>query len=503
MKSLLVSIRLLVSVAAVVVVAAGVGMAAEKPPAGEPLIQKYTTPYLIRFEGVIDPIRQFYLERKLQVAEKAGADLLVIEINSPGGLVRESFAIADRLADIDWAHTVAFVPNEAISGGAFIAYGCDEIIMAPEATLGDAGPIFLDENNMFRHVPEKERSVLATQIRTLAERKGRSTALAEAMVDMDLVVYKVRNRKSGEETLMTRKEIESSPNPEHWEELQPIHETKEGQFFTVNGKRALELAVATANVANRTALQEHFGLENDFVVLEATWVDTTVMILNLPLVTVVLFIIGLVALYVEFSAPGIGIGGSIAALCFAIFFWSRFLGGTAGWLEVILFVAGISFLIVELFVLPGFGVSGLTGILLIVASLVLASQTYVFPQTSFEWVQTAVSLVSLTGAGVVVVIAAFFISKHFGMLPVVGKMALQPPEPDEVVSSDGATASASEHLGVQLGDVGVAGSLLRPAGIVRFGNKRVDVVTNGEFVEPGGEVEVIEISGNRIVVKPV
>ena len=110
--------------------------------------------------------------------------------------------------------------------------------------------------------------------------------------------------------------------------------------------------------------------------LKPSGVDTAVTLLNLPLVTGLLFVIGLVALYIEFMHRAWGLGGLIAGLCFALFFWSRFLGGTAGWLEVILFVAGVAFLAMEVFVIPGFGIAGLTGLLLVFTSILMASQHF-------------------------------------------------------------------------------------------------------------------------------
>ena len=129
----------------------------------------------------------------------------------------------------------------------------------------------------------------------------------------------------------------------------------------------------------------------------AFWVDTTVFVLNMPLVTGLLFVVGLVALFIEFSAPGISIGGLLAILCFSLFFWGKFLGGTAGWLEVVLFLLGIIFLMLEVFLVPGFGVPGISGILLIVASLVMASQDFFMPTRPSEWKTTGNSLLVVLG----------------------------------------------------------------------------------------------------------
>ncbi|NQT12375.1 MAG: peptidase, partial [Planctomycetes bacterium] len=369
---------------------------------------------LIRFEAVITTMSEQYLYRKLDVAKKRDADLVIVEIDSPGGELEASLNIAQRLRTLDWAHTVAYVPREAISGGAIVALGCDEIVMGPSARMGDAGPIFLDENFLFQHAPEKIRSDLALQVRDLARAHDRPPALAEAMVNMDLIVYRVENGQTGEITFMSDKEIESADDPKEWKKTQPVFESREDHFLEVNGQRAVELGLAEANAESRRDLEDRYGLTGGLLVLEATTVDTAVTILNWPLVTGLLFVVGLVALLIEFSSPGIGFGGLTAVLCFAIFFWSRFLGGTAGWLEVVLFLVAISFLAAEVFVFPGFGVVGVMGILLLAVSLVLASQTFVVPRTERELAAIGQTLFILLCTGATVGVAAVGLTYYLG-----------------------------------------------------------------------------------------
>ena len=462
----------------------------------------YSNAYLVKFSGEINPVSEYYLYRKLDVAERAGADLLVIEIDSPGGWAETSVDIAQRLGNIQWARTVAYVPRQALSGASIMSLGCDDIIIAPGATYGVAGMIFQDEQGMFHYAPEKFQSTMVNEVRTLAELKGRPTALAEALVNKDTVVYRVRNRDTGKETYLSRDEIRTSEKPDQWEELNEIYETREGFFLGLSGTRAVELGMAQGTAENVQDLKERYGVVGDVTVLEPTWVDTTVLILNLWPVTALLFIVGLIALYVEFSAPGISIGGLVALLCFGLFFWSRFLGGTGQWLDVVLFAAGVIFLVVELFVLPGFGVAGLTGILLIVISLIMASQTFVLPKNAWQWGRLTQTMLVIVGSGGVVAIAAFVLSKYLGAIPLVGRLALAPPTSVEV-SPDGNAASAAGDVnaqGIAVGDVGEAACLLRPAGTVRIGGKRVDVVTDGEFIEAGTKVTVVEVRGNRVVV---
>ena len=237
---------------------------------------------LIRFEGPITPMLTQYLFRKLDTARELGADLVVVEIDSPGGYVEESEDDCAALRDTQWAHTVAYIPHRALSGASIVALGCDEILMAPEAQLGDCGEIFLDENFMFRYAPEKFRTHLVQELRGLARYHGRPAALAEAMADMDLVVYKVKNRQTGKITYMSDSEIQSAKQPADWEKLGPVLESRKDKFLEVNGARAVELGLADGNVDSQEALEKRFQLREPLVVLKPTAVDTAVYVLNLP-----------------------------------------------------------------------------------------------------------------------------------------------------------------------------------------------------------------------------
>ncbi len=463
--------------------------------------QQFQRGALIRFEGMIDSRLEKYLERKLDVARKRKTDLVIIEIDSPGGEVDASLDIARMLRDLNWAHTVAYIPREALSGAAIVALGTDDIIIDSNAMMGDAGPIFMDENFLFRHAPEKFRSNLAANVRQLAQAGDRPPALAEAMVDMDLLVYRVKNRDTGKITYMSEDEIQSAADPKVWERGPMVHESRKGNFLEVSGERAVELLLAQGLADSREDVQRRYGLKGDLLILEPTGVDTAVYILNLGIVTGLLFVIGLIALYIEFSSPGIGVGGLIALLCFMLFFWSRFLGGTADWLEIVLFVAGIAFLGVELFLLPGFGVAGLTGILLIVVSLVLAGQRFIIPQTGRELGMLTSSLLVIAVSGGVFGVAAVFLSRYFGSLPVFSRFMLEPPDrpmTDAEAGSVGGGHGATDHPVV--GAVGVANSQLRPAGKARFGDRYLDVVADGDFIDKNTPVRIVEIHGNRVVV---
>ena len=473
--------------------------AAEKPPG------KFQHGVIVRFDGTITPLLEHYLYRKIQAAQEQGADLIILEIDSPGGYVDSSLNIAHYLLKLEGVHTVAYVPRQALSGAAIAALGCDEIVMHPKAVLGDAGPIFMDKDFLFRHAPEKIRSDLVRKMRDLAEAHHRPPALVEAMADMNVVVFKVKNKNTGEIAFLSDEEIDASPNPGQWERLNPVFESRKDHFLEVNGERAVALGLAEATVGNRAELAKRYGLKGPLPVLRPSGLDTAVYVLNRPLVTGLLFVVGLVALFIEFSAPGISVGGLTALLCFALFFWSRFMGGTADWLEIVLFAVGLVFLAVELFVLPGFGVAGVSGLLLLATSLILASQDFVVPSTTRQLSTLTGSLLVVVGSFAVFVVVAAVLTTWLGDIPLLSRLALKPPEsgppPSSLVGNRASTGKPPPTI--ETGDVGVADSPLRPSGKARFGDRWLDVVTEGPFVDRGRRVKIVHIAGNRIVVREI
>ena len=298
--------------------------------------EQFERPFLIEFSGDIDWQLSKYFRSKIELAKSQRADLVVIEIDSPGGLKTESLNIAELIRDIDWAYTVAYVPKEAFSGAALVTFGCDEVIVGELARLGDIGVIQYDPALFaFRFAPEKIQSVLIRQARDLASSKGRSPDLAEAMIDKDYAVY-FRKNESGKLQFQGQKIDDESPGGD-WK---LVTESKKG-FLTINGARAKKFELAQSFASNRDEVAKKFGLgETDFRVVKHTTTDTIVYYLNHPLVTGLLILVGLIAFFAELSAPGIGFGGLLAGLCAALFFWSRFLGGTSTWLEIVLFAAG-------------------------------------------------------------------------------------------------------------------------------------------------------------------
>jgi membrane-bound serine protease (ClpP class) len=464
----------------------------------------------IAIDGPIEPQLEQFVQRQINRAVGGGANLIVFVIDSPGGMLGPSLNLASTVSELKRrkVHAVAWIPKAAYSGAAIIALGCDEIYLAPDATIGDAEPIELQANGQFERVPEKLVSALAQQMEHLADLKGRPKALAAAMADKDLRVFQVRNKQNGKIWYLSEAELHAAK--EDWEQLAPVPECENDRLLTVSGKRAHELRLAETPAADFDELKARLGIptEDQVPLSQRTWVDTLVFVLNLRFVTGLLLFAGVVAMYFEAHFPS-GLFGIIAAVCFGLFFWSKFLGGSAGWLEVVLFLLGAGCLAVEMFVIPGFGVFGLSGILLCLATLVLAMQTFVIPHTMNDVYGFGYGVLTLTLVGVGMLVTAGLVGRYLPSIPFLNQMVLEPPgfhldenrprlRPDLIDEPANPLLVRDAAL---VGRQGQTMTVLRPAGRALIGDDYLDVVSEGVFIPPGRTIEVVEVVGNRVVVR--
>lgn len=492
------------------------------PSDWETLLAKspYQRPFLLQIKGAIDHTTLRYVQSGLRQAQRMQADLIVVEIDSPGGGAVESMEIADMLSQIQWGQTVAWIPREATSGGAMIALGCQSIVMQPGATIGDIGVIQLDLTmGAFRYAPAKIRSILVAKARALAERHGRSPELAEAMVDEYAVVYQQKDDPTQFKlvSMGAPEELGVAPDAENVAQVEEelpggwvlVPESRLGRFVTLSHSRAEELRISQQHFDSFESFEVALKLERPWTVRKYGFTDRVVDFLNNFWITVLLLIVGIVALFIEIASPGISVGGLLALLCFSLFFWSHFMGGTAGWLEVILFVTGLACLMVELFILPGFGLAGAMGVGLLLLSLIMATLDFVFPTSSEQWNQLGSSLLSITTAVVVGGIGIGLVLHYLGSIPALNRLTLQPPKLDDPISNKSKDAAEESRplmvtegraAGLKVGDEGVTESVLRPSGRALIQGRSVDVVADGKYIEPGQRVKVIDVRGNRLIV---
>ncbi|MFW5692636.1 MAG: NfeD family protein [Thermoguttaceae bacterium] len=410
-------------------------------------------------------------------------------IDSPGGSLVESVDLANYLAELPTGRirTVAYIPAQARGDAALIALACDQVVVHPGAVLGGPGA--------YQPSEEQVKHARATIRESLAPAKGRSWSLPAAVIDPNLAVFECRRLNLVEYF----SEEELADQPGDWEQGRRV--TTPDTPFRARGRDAVEYGLASRVVESFEELKRHFALEDDPHLVAPGWTDHLVEVLGAPGVTMLLLIVGGFALYFELHTPGLGIGGFVATVCFALFFWANYLGGTAGWLEVLLFTVGVACLLLELFVLPGFGIFGLGGGALVILSLVLASQTFIVPRNPYQLARFQQSMLTLAGAGVGIVAVALLARRWLPSTPGLRHVVLAPPEGEEAAHLS--RREALVDLSALLGKRGRTTTPLSPSGKARFDNLLVNVLTDGEPVPRGATVEVIEVHGSRVVVSEV
>lgn len=407
--------------------------------------------YRIPVTGTVEMGLAPYVERALEEAAKAGAAAAVLDLDTPGGRVDAAERISDAIADSP-IPTYAWVNRRAFSAGALIALSTDRVYMRPGSVMGAATPVTGDG----ARAPEKIVSAMRSEFRALAEARGLDPRVAEAMVDEEIAIPGVVER---------------------------------GKLLSLSAAEAQRIGYA-ADAESWEALMQRIGAPGARVVeVPANWAERAVRFLTHPLVAPFLLTLGFLGLLVEMKTPSFGLAGAAGLASLALFFGSHLILGLAGWETVILFAGGIVLLAVEAFVLPGFGVAGVLGGLAVVASLML-SMVGRMPTTGDLLTAAGVVMASLVMLGVAVWLLV-------DRLPRDGRMALRAR-----TSSDDGYVSSRRRVEL-VGMDGVAVTDLHPSGTAQFGDERVDVVSEGTFVEAGTAVRVVRADGYRHVVRPV
>jgi membrane-bound ClpP family serine protease len=447
-------------------------------------------PMLVNLHGPIHHQAANWVLRALDDHQRRGDfNLLVLSIDSAGGDLEQSLRLADRLASLEQSiHTVAYVERQARGDAALIAMACDELLVHPDATLGGPGEAAIDPRELAAARPG------------LAEtfgRLGRDWSLPAALVDQGLVVHKYTNPLGGEVRFLSAEEAGALADAGAWQRDDRPLETRSG----LSGAQLEQLELVRSTPRNFEEFKALYQLEGDLQQVRPNWALAAIEWLSDPRIAWVLLFVGWFALMFELSTPGVGLPGFIAVVCFLLYFWSQFLHGTAGWLEVLLFVGGLICLAVEIFVLPGTAVFGVGGGLMVIASIILASQTFVVPTNAYQMRQFPVSLL-MVAAGMAGGVASIYVIRRFlPDTPYLNRMLLAPPRPEERAAiSRRESLAMLEHLS---GKRGIAMTPLVPAGKVQFGDELVDCVSNGELVAKGTPVVVEEIAGSRVVVRRV
>lgn len=425
------------------------------------------------------------IQKRLQSGD---VNLLVLQIDSPGGAPPASVQLANYLAEIDSGEvrTVAYVARQARGDAVLPALACDQLAVGENVVLGGPGEYALTE---------EDRDDLLDPIQKIAKRKGRDWSLMKGLVDSELRVYKYEREGGGAIRYLSEAELES---------LGPDEFKRAGELNLrrgIDAERAEEYGLAQFVVASRDELLKVLHVDQLEEVRPSRIVTAIERLAAQPWLARTLLFIAFFAFISEASAPGLGAPGFVSALCFLLFFWIQFLNGTAGWLEVVLFVGGVFCIAVEILAIPGFGVFGIGGILMVLSSILLATQTFVIPRNAYQYEQLPGSLFTVIAAMSGTLVAMIVLRNVLPHAPIFRRMMLLPPvaEEREVLQKREALVDY-HHL---LHTSGMTTTQLTPSGKARFGDDIVAVISRGSVIAAGEPVIVTDVQGNRVIVESV
>lgn len=434
--------------------------------------------YIIPIEGMIEDALVYMIRRGIREAEARQVRAIVFVMNTDGGKLDSADEIVGLLLKLK-VPTYTYVKHRAFSAGAMIALATDHIYMAPGSVIGAAMPVMMTPfggaAEMPASVEEKIVSATSALIRTAAQQKGHNAELAEAMVRPGSEFTAGGKVQDSDSRLLTLTNFEAE------------------QPYGDDGKPLLSAGTS----ATLDEMLHAAGLSGS-PLLELEISSAEHLARFISMISFLLLGAGLLAIYIEIKTPGFGLPGIIGAICLAIFFWGHHVAGLAGLEDIVIFALGLALLLVEVFVLPGFGIAGIAGLAMVGVALFRAMlpQLPTWQVVGPGWPPLLAAL-RQTSMGFVLAFGGALLAARF--LPQTRSfkgLTLQ----TEVARASGYTSLSAPT--VQVGDQGRTLTPLRPFGAALFGDSRIEVASRNEMVEADVKIRVVEIKDSRIIVEP-
>ncbi len=413
----------------------------------------------IPIEGTIEMGLAPFVERALAEAEDRGADAVLLRIDTFGGRIDAAVRIRDAILECR-IPTIAWVEGRAISAGALITLAAETVIFSEGASIGAAQPVELGPSGA-QDTGEKTVSYMRGEMRATAEARGRNARVAEAMVDSDI-------------------------------EIEGLIEA--GKLLTLTAAEAEEWDLVDHRVKNLEDLRACLGWEDTRLApMEPTWSELLVRFLTHPVLAGLLLSLGGLGLLLELRTPGFGIPGLVGIICLALYFGSHYLVNLAGNIEIFLFLAGIILIVLEVFVIPGFGLAGILGTVALIMGVLLSRLA---PHGSPGDLTAALGV--MLGAFGLTILLFFLLVRYLPAARWMHGIVLSESHRHE----EGFHADQHEDIPL-MGKEGRAYTDLRPAGSIEIEGKRFDAITPGDYIDKGTAIRVVEIEANRIVVDKI
>jgi len=424
--------------------------------------------YRVPIQGVIDLGLPTFIERVIQEAENDQVEVIIFDIDTFGGRVDAATQIKDAILDSD-VPTVAFINRRAISAGALISLSCETIYMTGGGTIGAATAVDMSGNK----ASEKVISYMREEMASTAESRDRNTVIAKCMVD--------------EELSFTHVVIDGDSV-----EVTDLEGRKEGKLITLTTEQALMYKMADGTAENMDELLVALELSEATVKsFSENWSENLVRFLTNPVVASLLTTFGFLGILFELQSPGWGIPGTFGAVCLALSLGASAIVRLATMSDLLIVLVGLVLLMVEALLIPGFGIAGVAGIGVILWGLYLLLLPDV--PVSEEVYHSALNGLTIGLIGGIIALVLLF--------RMVTKTKFWTKLTSPGVESQDEGYSTSIGLEDMVGKNGIATSDLRPSGWALFGDQKIFVVTEGEFVDKDQSIKVLSVDGNRVVVR--
>ncbi|WP_300369960.1 NfeD family protein [Brachyspira sp.] len=395
-----------------------------------------------------------YIKKALDKASEDNVDLVILELDTPGGLLSSALSIKGYIID-SAVPVIVYINKNALSAGALISLSAKEIYMSDGSVIGAATPVYLNGNEP-KKAGEKEISAMRAAMRASAESSKKNVRASEAMVDETITL----NKKDDGIDLDSK------------------------TLLTLSADEAVKINIADKKANSINEILKLKNIENaEIINIEEEGYDSVLKFLLNPFILSILMSVGMAGVYLEIKTQGFGVGGVTAIIAFSIFFFAQFFSGSSSFIAPAVFILGIILLGVEIFLIPGFGITGILGILAIVTGIFLSFGIHNIAAAVF------VIFVSLIIDIILILLIARFMTKSKDFK---NKITLD---------SDTSGYHSSISYDDLIGKNGIADTFFRPSGYILIDGKKYDAVSEGEFIDKGSNLKVVLVEGNRIVVK--
>ncbi len=402
------------------------------------------------------------VKRAFEDAEAMKADIILIHMNTFGGQLDVADNIRTRILESK-IPVYVFIDNNAASAGALISIACDSIYMRQGANIGAASVV----NQQGEVLPEKYQSYMRSLMRSTAQANHRNPDIAEAMVDAKIKVPGINDS---------------------------------GKVVTLTTDEAILHGFCEAKAENIKEVLQHAGIEK-YTIQEqkVTAIDDIIGFLLNPFVSGILIMIIIGGIYFEFQTPGAVFPILASIIAIVLYFAPHYLEGLAAHWEIIVFIVGVLLLALEIFVIPGFGVTGILGIVFIIAGLVLSMLNNLFFDFEYVSVDSVIKAVMIV---LIAITSSIILSFYFGKKLLTSTRFGQIALTDKQNSSEGYT-SADATYQTMLGKTGTTRTILRPVGKIMIEGNMYDATAESSYIDRDTEIVVTRYESSQLFVKQV